>query len=466
MKNIVIIGSGLAGLQSALILANQVNEETTIHLIERENSIGGLLKSFDYGENGAFDYGAHLFQETGILEVDTFFKDVLNQEEWLVHKDNNREISGCFFNNQIQLHTQFPDVRSCTQELYQAYLADFLFNLNKQADKIKLGYLPNTALEFSKMYFGDKITYEIIAPILEKTFHKNIEELDLQAVYLVPLSRITLLDEILMHDFLNTEIVRKILAYPEQRNLPLDKGSGKSSFYPKKYGMQRWVDELEKKINKKGVKIYCNTQLLDWQIENNQIITLKLKNNEANINISNIKQVIWSAPMFGLVKLLSIDTQDLQYDIPLKTVLVNILLEKELAIQDLYYLYPYDNEYSTYRVTNYSAYCPDAIRNGKYPITLEMLVTEENLKQNLVELAIKELKSMELLNEDNQVFFAKAEILAAGFPMPTIKNLNSFSILRTRIQNKNIHNLTTVGVLSSENVFFQKDIMRNTLEKL
>lgn len=466
MQNIVIIGSGIAGLQTAYLLAQQMQEGVAIHLVERENILGGLLKTFDYGEYGRFDYGAHLFQETGVGEVDSFFKDVLNSEEWLVLADNQREISGCFFHNHIQLHTQFPDLRNFEESIYQEYLSDFVLNLTKQVHKISNQPLPKTALEFSRTYFGNKITEEIIAPILEKTFHKNIAELDLQALYLVPLSRVVIFDELLANDILSTDIFRKPVAYPEQRNLPLSKGSGRASYYPKKFGMQTWIDKLQEKIEQKGIQIHYNTQLLDWQLTNNKINTIGLKKNEINIRIDNIKQVIWSAPMFGLVKLLDIDTQDLRYDAPLKTVLVNILLEKELAMQDLYYLYPYDVGYSTYRITNYVAYCPDAMQDGKYPITLEMLVTEDNLKQNLVELAIKELKSMKLLQDDNQIFFAQAEILAAGFPMPSIKNLNSFSILRSRIQEKNIHNLTTVGVLSSENVFFQKDVMVDTVKKI
>ena len=70
MKRVVIIGGGISGLTTAYLLAN--SGEYEVHIVEKTDRLGGLLKSFDYDEYGYFDYGAHNILETGIKELDDF----------------------------------------------------------------------------------------------------------------------------------------------------------------------------------------------------------------------------------------------------------------------------------------------------------------------------------------------------------------------------------------------------------
>jgi hypothetical protein len=96
-----------------------------------------------------------------------------------------------------------------------------------------------------------------------------------------------------------------------------------------------------------------------------------------------------------------------------------------------------------------------------------MLIYDEKFSNEMLsEMAIKELKYMKLLGEDSNVFFSKAEVLAAGFPMPTVKNMNTYDKIRNEIDSLSIKNLEKIGILSEKNLFFQTDVLIDLYGKL
>ena len=65
----VIIGGGITGLLAAHVLA-QRKDGRSVMVIESADNVGGLLRSFDYGEFGHFDHGTHIMAETGETQLD------------------------------------------------------------------------------------------------------------------------------------------------------------------------------------------------------------------------------------------------------------------------------------------------------------------------------------------------------------------------------------------------------------
>ena len=66
MKNILVIGGGISGLTSAYLLAK--TGKFNIHIVEKNDTLGGLLRSFHYDGHGYFDYGAHNILEPAFLK--------------------------------------------------------------------------------------------------------------------------------------------------------------------------------------------------------------------------------------------------------------------------------------------------------------------------------------------------------------------------------------------------------------
>ena len=72
---VVVVGAGVAGLTAAYLLARQGAE---VAVIEREETVGGLARSFRYGEY-TFDVGPHRFH-TDYAPVADLIREVLGTQ--------------------------------------------------------------------------------------------------------------------------------------------------------------------------------------------------------------------------------------------------------------------------------------------------------------------------------------------------------------------------------------------------
>ena len=66
MKKFVVVGGGIAGILSAILLAEDNKE---VILIEKEKDLGGLFRSSKLEEGVWVDHGTHLFRGLGPQRV-------------------------------------------------------------------------------------------------------------------------------------------------------------------------------------------------------------------------------------------------------------------------------------------------------------------------------------------------------------------------------------------------------------
>lgn len=456
----VIAGGGIAGLISALSLSLHKDQE--VILIEKADHPGGLLKSFDYGEQGLFDHGAHNVCETGNTAIDKVIFDLLPKGGWDVLEKDKRDLAGIFYDGRLQLNTPYIDIRHKDQ--YKQYIADFFANIESTPSYNG----PQNAYETISQKFGESITQEVISPVVNKIYKKDIQDLDLLSILLTPLTRVNMFSSFLMEDLLHTKHLKNLLSFPEQRELPLQHSSGRRSLYPKNFGMQKVVDAIVKKLQENNVKILTNTGIKKITTQNQKISEVTIENAEGNIEQISLDYFVWSVGIPQLSFMLGLVNGKPDFDPPLKTIVTNLIVEKPIAMGDLYYLYCYDDGYHTFRVSNYDNYCSTAKRSNGYPISIELLMepTQVESPEKITEIAISELRKMQILQEDNQVNFGKTEILASGFPMPTLKNSLFINQKRKEIEKLDLQNLVLTGILSEPNLFFQTDIIRDTYEKM
>ena len=457
MKKTVIVGSGIAGLMSALVLVEKGHKNITI--IEKENELGGLLRKFDYGEYGIFDYGMHNILETGIEDLDTMIYDLLKNDEWHILEKEKRDLAGLFFNGRLQLNSPYIDLRFTKN--YTEYINSFFTKsliTSKDIDSYK------NCSDYLKERYGELISNDVVTKVLSKLYKKNISELDVMSTLITPLDRMILLDANYMDEINKSEVLRSVLAYPEQRKLNQGLSSGKRALYPKGYGIYRVVDAIIEKLEARGVEFLLNTKVDTLDVINSSIEKVTLDNNTH----INAKKIIWTGDISALLPLLkSVDRKDYSFDKKPKTVVVSLLIDKKLKLEDLYYIYCSEESLSTFRVTAYYNYCDAAKTKDGYLISVDMLIYDEKFSNEMLsEMAIKELKYMKLLGEDSNVIFSKAEVLAAGFPMPTVKNMNTYDKIRNEIDSLSIKNLEKIGILSEKNLFFQTDVLIDLYDKL
>ena len=459
MKKVVIIGGGISGLTAAYLLAK--TKEYEVHVVEKTNKLGGLLKSFDYGENGYFDYGAHNILETGIEELDRFYLSLFSEEKWQITTTKNgqiRALTGLIYNKELQQNSPFIDLRK-NQKL-AGYIGDFFENLNNQREDFKEIHKKD-AYSYSIYLFGKRISDEIIVPAIIKLYGRHPRDLNTMVFFLTQFTRIVLFEEHIMKELVHLKNIGSRLSYTEQSNLPEKYLGNFKSLYPSEYGIFRVIDAIEERLKEKGVIFHMNSTVLNPIITNSKIISVEI--NDVTLNIDHF---VSSAGLFPLSCFLGVDVSKYKYDTPPKTVITNILIDRPLLCGELSFIYSYDKESKIFRVDNYINYCHGAKRKGLYPISIESLNFEELDIRKLEEKLVSELKQYNILCDDTNIEFIKTEILEYGFPLLTQNNVFINNELREKIKSLNINNLTTIGILSEEGLFFENEVIKDTYSKI
>lgn len=462
----IIIGSGISGLLRAYYLASK--KKTDVVIIEKNQEVGGLLRKFDYGdEYGVFDHGMHNIMETGIPQLDEFIFSLLDKEDWQILEGENRDLAGIYFSNTLQKNTPYFDLRNLEKHEYEKCLFEFFSNLDEKSSQGNFS-TDFSAADYAKHRFGDYIASKTIIPSVEKIFQKPAHDLDYMATILTPMTRVALYDSPLLDDLIKSDVLRSKLAYSPQKDLPLKLSSGRKAYYPKKYGMYRVIDALVSKLKELNVEIKLSTELKEINFENNCVNSISILSHGQLIELDNIQDFIWTGNIPFLGRMLGVDFTGLKHDKTLKTIVVSLLLDKPLDMDGLYYFFCYQKGFHTYRLNDFNAYCSGAKRKGLYPISMELLMSEDQInksKLSFEEIAIDELNKFGILQFETKIVFAKAEPLESGLPMPSKNNINAIKNIRKQIIGMNFSNLEIIGILAEDNLFFQTDVLRDVFQK-
>lgn len=463
-SNIVISGSGLSSLITAKLLSKRY-PKANIHLIEKENAIGGQFGSVNYGDNQIFDFGMHIYYESCIREIDELFYETLPLNEWNVLEGNLKDAAGLFYNNKLQTLTPYIDLRNFSEEKKNEYLCEIFKNI--EITKGKSEPENTNAFEIIKHRFGEKICNEIFEPIFYKLYKTNLKNLDVIATRLTTINRLALFSEELMLELNKSDLIRERLCFPNQYSMPNYRNSDQRGFYPKKFGMFSVLDKLKFDLEKKGVKFYLSTSISDIEVKEKKINSINLTN---GVKLENIESLFWTAGLPPLAKLLDINFSDLTYDKQKnKAFYVNLTFNKNPEMDKLYYFYCFDEGFKTFRVTNYYNYCNDAASRGGFPICVEIWnnVDDSDDSDLIIKKTLEELKQFGIINSEYEVLFSKAApVIGAGFPLPSCTNISFMNSIRDRILDENISNLIPLGVYSSPNVFFIKDVLTDSFNKI
>ncbi|BCS52118.1 FAD-dependent oxidoreductase [Geobacter sp. SVR] len=99
-KHIVIVGAGITGLSLAYHLSRDGHQ---VVLVEKENSVGGLARSFSY-DGFVFDIGPHRFH-TDIPEINSFIEEVLDVHLRRVLRKSGVYMFGTYFDWPLALRS-------------------------------------------------------------------------------------------------------------------------------------------------------------------------------------------------------------------------------------------------------------------------------------------------------------------------------------------------------------------------
>ncbi|WP_108468430.1 NAD(P)-binding protein [Polynucleobacter difficilis] len=454
----IVVGGGIAGLLAALILSEK--QQRKVILIERENELGGLLRSFDYGIYGKFDYGMHNMYETGIRELDEFLFDLLPDSEWQILEGSKRDLAGAIYAGNVQYNSPFIDLRNLAKKEHELCVSTFF----SQLDEIETS-IDKSAYEYNRTRFGDEIAKRL-DQILRKQFGKSSKQLDWFANYLSTLYRVVLFGECAIQKLNQSNHLRELIAWPEQRTLPSNLESGRRAYYPKEYGMYRIVDSIKARLLAADVEVYTSSEVVDMSIDSDRVSSIKIRAADGEKTVSSLDNIIWTSGLHSAAKTLGINLLEYQFDRPRKTIVVNMVLERPPLMEDLYYLYSFELNSNIFRITNYFNYCKNATRADGWPISVELLIDEVLGDREMCDMAINQIIDTGIILKYSDVIFSCAEIVNPGFPMPTIKNFTAIESIRKDINSIGAKNLHVVGVQTEKDIFFQRDVISQVWKKM
>ena len=227
--NITLLGGGIASISLSYFLQNNKNIEN-IDILEKENKIGGLLRSYKFGKI-YYDVGPHIIfsKDKKILKT---ILNLLGKNKAKIRRSNK-----IIFNKKILIKYPFEN------ELHKLPKAQLEYALKKFLNNNYRKIKPKNMKQFFLKTFGKGILKLYLEPYNNKIWKYPISKMDIQMVERIPRPP--------NRDILNSAKGIDSEGYKHQLYFN----------YPVKGGIGSLFNSFKRKLNKK-VKIYTNQNIL------------------------------------------------------------------------------------------------------------------------------------------------------------------------------------------------------------
>ncbi|MBU1626730.1 FAD-dependent oxidoreductase, partial [bacterium] len=291
-KRIVVVGAGVAGLTIAYKL---VESGFDVNLIEKENKVGGLARSFAYGDF-TFDIGPHRFH-TDSLEVENFIKYVLDNEYLTIEMNCSNYLFG-------KLHKWPLRPSSLVKLPFRILISCFI------------------DLFVKKEFTGESFKDYIISKYGKTLFHIFFEEYTAKYCNIPPnklhwtwakasIDRAVIDKNIKVESLLDT---LKVALLPKPVTTLF--------IYPKEGGIQTFSDKLLDKFQKKGGVLILDSKITRINFKDDTLNSITMKDSEE----INFDHLVWTAPLPLMCELVGLEKPRLRY---LSLIIYNTILKKE-----------------------------------------------------------------------------------------------------------------------------------------
>ena len=395
--NIVVVGGGIAGIVSAILLKKKADH---VYLIEKEKDIGGLYRSFycDLGFN--FDYGTHFLRETGIPDLDEILFAGITSQDWRILGNLK---AGAFYKSKLNAESPFVDARRLPAEVYHKGMIELLEITDEVSNYHNLR-------EQLSLTFGETFTQHLFEPIVkDKFFGCELDELSSNAHYLFGLSRILGLTPSASREVKQSAIYDQKLAYHSSR----EGVSSLKNFYPINKGINLWIDLLKLKLQELNVEVVTDTSIESIGHDKGSIQSVQLSNQRQ----IDCDRMIWTIPVpfFFMASKLKLEplTKPLK---KLHTSLFHFAFDRPFAT-DVHYIHCHEPTFKTFRVTLYPNIQQNESEN--YHLTTEVLSYSEPDLGSLEDVVRSELEHMGVILPESKVLFRRSELIPNAFPFPT-----------------------------------------------
>jgi len=440
--NIVVVGGGIAGIVSAILLKKKADR---VYLIEKEKDIGGLYRSFQSDLGIFFDYGSHFLRETGIPDLDEVLFGEVTDREWRI-LDNLK--GGAFYKSHLNPESPFVDARLLSGEAYQRGIIELLEITDGDRDYCNLK-------EQLCLTFGETLTTHLFQPILkDKIFGCELDELAANAHSLWGLSRILALTPCASREVKKSSVYDQKFAYHSS----IEGASPLKNFYPINRGIDLWIDLLKEKLDQLNVEVITDTSIESIGHAKGSIQSVQL-GNQRRIDCD---QVIWTIPVPFFFMASGLSLEPLKKPLrKLHTSLFHFAFDKPFPT-DVHFIQCYEPTFNTFRVTLY----PNIQQNhsNNHHLTAEVVSSSEPDLGSLKDEVRSELELMGVVVPNSEILFQRSELIRNGFPFPTPELQRSVENQICIVQEA-FNNITFLGRTTGKG-FIANQVLADVYEQL
>ena len=138
---------------------------------------------------------------------------------------------------------------------------------------------------------------------------------------------------------------------------------------------------------------------------------------------------------------------------------VYLRVTEKLNMDGLYHCWCFDEDYRTFRVTNYVSYCPNAETDAGYPVCAEVWSSDAT-PQQAIERAQRELRKMKIVNGEDGIV-ASAAIQAMNMHgLCTLEYVKKLRAMRQEIRERSPRNMLTAGPFIEDGVIQLYEVSR------
>lgn len=391
MMKIVIIGAGPAGLGAAHEITTLAKKgQYKITILDKNDIVGGLART--HRKNGFyFDVGPHRFF-TKNREVLALWKNTLGRDFRKVTRLTRMYYKGKFFKYPVEftdIIAKFGFLELVESAFSYAYAKVFLRGLD-----------PKTFEDWITKNFGKKLFEVFFKTYTEKVWGVKCDEIGAEWAG----------QRIKNTNF--TEVIKNALSLGK----PKAKTWVDKFYYPVK-GAGYMYEKLANKLQRRGVKILLNSEVLKINHKNNKLVSVEYKTGN-KVKTIKADAVFSSMPITHLAQSL--------YPKPNKDVLnaskkltfrdhitVNFMIKGNDLFPDNW-IYIHDPQYLMARVANYNNFTPKMAKDKNHTaISVEYFAFKTDSLWKKTDKAIADL--------------AKEEVTRAGL-IKKAKILNSFVV--------------------------------------
>jgi protoporphyrinogen oxidase len=431
---IIILGAGLTGLSAAYHL--EQNQFFDFKIFEKETTPGGLCRSVE--EQGfTFDYTGHLLHSS-----DPYFTQFLTD---VVGLKNLATVKRRSFIYSHDTYTPFPfqvNLYGLPSDVIIECIEGFINRPQAKKD-------PRTFYDWALKKFGSGLTKYFFLPYQEKIFAYDIKKISASWTgRFVP-------------DTSLEAILRGSLAAPQDQDI----GYNSNFFYPKKGGINFWVDALAKKITTPIATNYTVEQV-DLV---NKIVTF------TNGDFEQFDTLINTLPLDVFLKMLK-EPSSSSLAPAHKKLLCNSVINFNLGINrpnlsDKHWIYLPEKQFIPYRLGfyhNFSTFMAPENCSSMYG-EIAFLKNSQTSPGTLTREAILQMQKLLHFN-DNEILVKKVMQISHAYVIFDFWREKNLPAIHTALASHNIHSIGRYGAWKyasmQESLLDGKEIAEELLREL